>query len=647
VKVLFAGGLDPNIDKGFCMKLAASRHRQRIMELFIQNGAKVDPILLHLVRPSSKRSPVSLLELIVKNLSTGSKTSISGGNGGGEASSSPDVADSTASKATGGVGLRFSDPGCNIATTMETGDASQFRLAAILLEHGLGTNLEDLSERARALLICICAEHGLDRGLSRLLEIGDISKTIRSFKVRPEGWTALQVAAYFGHAAMVDILLSHGWKISDEDDRGRTVLDIAAWAGNVDMVQRLLATNEYITEHRDRNGQTALHYALSTPERRHDNRLLEYLVEVGCGVSRASANGETLLHRAAQFNQDTAATWLLEKGMLPSVTDKYLNTPLHLAAFFKAVSVLKVLLGHGAPVNRASAGGRTPLHCACEVGCGEAVSALLEAGADTSKTDRKGHNALAAAIYRSSCDLPTIEVLLERTEIDWTSALSSHPVATAALALKSPNRGPTLGRILERLRAAVGEKKASRIVKRLVPKLVPEILTSADDFDRGSPADVVPFLLDYLPENPKSRSLTLLLMLVAVIKHGGDDEGHLTRRLLLLDESNSTTKLPGGWGLQHLCCRYGRLKQLRVLLGLGVPPRTEVVIDKVTHSLTTIAKLFSPKLLPQVEKILEGMSVVGRICWQDPKVYPMIRRVIGEEYFEREVIDLSDAWKKE
>lgn len=624
------------------MRLAASKRRQKIMELFIQHGANVDPTLLHLVRPSSKKDPVSFLELIIKNLSIGSKAGNDVDRKDCEESSKRDIGASAGNKAGVDIGLRFGEAGGNIATTMETGDAGQFRLCVIFLEHGLGTHLRDLSERARALLICICAEHGFVRGLSRLLEIGSITKTIRSFRVRPNGWTALQVAAFFGHTGIVHTLLFHGWKTGGEDDQGRTVLDIAAWEGNVDVVQQLLATDECITEHRDQNGQTPLHYAVSTPEHR-DLRLLECLVAAGCDVSKASANGETLLHRAAQFNQDTAATWLLKKGMLPSVTDKYLNTPLHLAAFFKAVPVLKVLLSHGASMNRAAADGRTPLHCAGEVGCDEAVSTLLEAGADTSKTDRKGRTALEAAIYRGSCDLQTIEALLERTEIDWIAPLSNHPVATAALALKSPSRAPTLGRILELLRAAVGEKKASRIVKRLVPKLVPEILTGADDFDRGSPADVVALLLDYLPENPQTRSLTLFFMLVAVIKHGGDDEGHLTRRLLLLDESNVTAGLPGGWGLHHLCCRHGRLKQLRVFLGLGVPPKTEVVIDGITHSLKTIAKQFSPKLLPHVERVLEEMNVVGRICRQDSRIYPMMRRVIGPEYFTREIIDLRDA----
>ncbi|KAK0702814.1 hypothetical protein B0H67DRAFT_392435 [Lasiosphaeris hirsuta] len=50
-------------------------------------------------------------------------------------------------------------------------------------------------------------------------------------------------------------------------------------------------------------------------------------------------------------------------------------------------------------------------------------------------------------------------------------------------------------------------------------------------------------------------------MLVAIIKHGGDDDGQLTRRLLF-DESNvKQAYCFAGWGLQqHLCCRYGRLK---------------------------------------------------------------------------------------
>ncbi|KAH8699371.1 ankyrin repeat-containing domain protein [Phaeosphaeriaceae sp. PMI808] len=644
VKTLLNGGLDPNFDKGYSVRMAVSKGRQSIMELFLQHGAKIDPSLVSIARAQLRHSQVPFLEFLVKNMSTVEETD-SDADSDGEEVGTGGKNGSEGAGAASRIGVRVSLGDFDIPTMMEAGESNVFRLCAVLVEHDRGKRVAELGDLSRALLICICVEQGLVNGVSRLLALGAISKTIRSFSVRPHKWTALHLAAYLGNRPLVQRLISHGWSLTEEDDMGRTVLDFAAYRDHVDLVQELLAA-QGIAEHRDQNGQTPLHYAVSGANR-GNLRLLEYLVAAGCDVSKVSANGETPLHRAAQFNLDAAAAWLLEKGSSPSSTDKFLNTPLHMAAFFKATAVVKVLLSHGVQLNRAAADGRTPLHCACEVGAGDVVAALLDAGADPNKTNRRGHTALAAAIHRGACDLQTIQALLERTEIDWINPRSNHLVFTAALAMKTPNRASILGYIIEATRAAVGEKKASRIIKRLMPELVPEILVCSGDFDRGSPADVIPLLLDYLPENPRTRHTVLFFMVVAVIKHGGDDDGQLNRRLLLLDESNVSQALHGNWGLQHLCCRYGRLKQLRVFLGLGLSPLSRVVIDGVTSTPKNVAEKFSPDMVPHIERILEGVGVLGGICRKDPDVFPMLRRVLGPEHFAREVVDLSEAFKQQ
>ncbi|KAM6523071.1 hypothetical protein FSOLCH5_003691 [Fusarium solani] len=507
-------------------------------------------ILLARARHKGNRMP--LFELCVKNVASGDEASSdvdSSGKGDSDEDSVNlnDGADDTK--------VRISLDSFNIPMMMTSGGFDDYRLCAVLIEHGHGGGLADLEDVPRALLICICAEHGFMKAISRLLELGKISGAIRRFGVRPFGWTALHVAAYTGNASLVEVLCSHGWSFADEDSQGRSVLDLAAYWGHVELVQKLLATH-CIAEHRDRDGQTPLHYAVSGAGLK-DCHLLEYLVAAGCGVSKVSASGATALHRAARFNRDAAAAWLLERGSPASATDGFLNTPLHVAACFNAVSVIKTLLFHGAQLNRGAADGRTPLHCASQAGAGDAVAALLDAGADPNKTDSRGYSALTVAIYWGACELHTIDELFQRSKIDWTAPRATHLVVTAALAVKSSNRGSVLGRVIEAIRAAAGEKKAYRIIKRLLPELVPEILVCADDTEHGSPADVIPLLLEFLPENGRTRHISLFHMLVAVIKHGGDDDGQLTRRLLLLDESNATQAITGNWGLQHLCCRWG------------------------------------------------------------------------------------------
>lgn len=642
VKVLLDGGLDPNFDQGYSLRLAVSKGRQSIMELFVQHGAKVEASLVRINGAQLRHGQVPFLNFLVKNMSTDEDTGSDTDVDGDEVAT-----DSKANKGSAGspFRVRVSLAEFNVPTMMEADEPNLFRLCAVLVEHNRGKGVTELDDLSRALLICICVENGLESGLSRLLAVGAISKTIRSFKVRPYRWTALHLAAYLKHTPLAQTLISHGWSLTEEDDLGRTPLDLAVYSDHVDLVRELLAARG-IAEHRDRSGQTPLHYAVSGSNR-GNLQLLEHLVAAGCDVAKVSTDGNTVLHRAAQYNLEAAAIWLLERGISPSLTDKFLNTPLHVAAFFKATAVVRVLLAHGAQLNRVTADGRTPLHCACEVGADDAVAALLDAGADPKKTNRRGHTALAAAIHRGACNLQTIRALLERTEVDWINPRSNHIVSTAGLALKTPNRAPTLKLIIDAMRAAVGEKKTSRIIKRLMPELVPEIFVCSGDFDRGSPADVIPLLLDYLPENPRTRHTVLFFMIVAVIKHGGDDDGQLTRRLLLLDESNVTQALRGNWGLQHLCFRYGRTKQLRVFLGLGLSPFSRVVIDGVTRTPKSVAEKFAPDMVPHIERIFEGMDVLGDMCRADPGVFPMLRKVLGPEHFAREVVDLSGVFEEQ
>ncbi|KAM0540432.1 hypothetical protein ACHAPJ_013603 [Fusarium lateritium] len=535
VRILFEWKLDPNFDKGHSLQLAIQLRRLEIIELFVQHGATLKRGMIHLARGPNKDNAMPLLELCVQNLAPSDK-----------ASSDEDAADKEPK-----VKLRISS--FDIPNTMRSDTFDDYRLCALLVEYEHGENLTNLKDVPRAVLICICIEHGLTKAVAQLLKLGNINKTIRGYRVRPFGWTALHLAAYKGNTPLVNDLFSNGWDLAEEDNLGRTALDLAAYQGSVELVESLLAMN-CNAEHRDRDGQTPLHYAVSSQGRK-DIRLLECLVEAGCDVSKASSSGETALHRAARFNTDDAAAWLLKKGSKVSSKDGSFNTPLHVAASFDSIAVVRTLLSYGAQLSPVAIDGRTPLHCACQLGANDAVVALLDTSADPNKADGLGHTALATAIYWGRCKLSTIDVLLECTKIDWTAPRTSHLVVIAALAVKSPGRASVLGRVIQVLRTTMGEKKASRVIKRLMPEMVPEILVSADDLDRGSPADVIPLLLDFLPENDETRHLVLFEMLIAIIKHGGDDDGQLTRRLLQLDDSNVGQELPGRWGFSGLCCR--------------------------------------------------------------------------------------------
>jgi ankyrin repeat protein len=633
IRVLLEGGLDPNLDKGHSLRLALSLGRLRIARLFFRHGAKVDESIIYAAKESSnyKGNRIPFFKLCAENM-----------NSDEEAGSTED------SVTIGGdvqVSIRLT--GLTLPTLMNgiEGRSDDFRLAAVLFEYGLEKGLRDLEDIPRALLICICAEYGFERGISRLLELGNISTAIRRHSVRPFKWTALHVAIWFGHTALVEILHANGWSLTQEDSKGRSIVELAASQGHVELVQKLLAAH-CSAEHRDQDGHTPLHFAVSGPG--GDNALLlECLHVAGCNVRKASVSGETALHQAAQLNHSTAAAWLLGKGALVGATDRFSNTPLHFAAYYNAVRVVEILLSYNADVNQTAVDGRTPLHCASQAGADDAIPALLGAGADPNKTDSKGRTALTTAIFFSACEPSTVDTLFACTTVDWMAKRGAQPVVTAALAARSENRAAILANVLYTLRKAMGEAKAQRIVQRLMPELVPEMLVSADDSDRGSLTDLIPLLLEFLPKNARTRNVMLFHMLLAAIKYGGDDDGHLTRQLLLLDESNVTQVSRGNWGLQHLCCKYGRLKQLRVFLAFGLSPYSRVDIDGVSHQPLDVAKMFSPEMVGPLETLIKNMSILGNLCRSDRTISPLLRSAVGMAHSEREIVDLSVAFKQD
>ncbi|WP_353274233.1 MULTISPECIES: ankyrin repeat domain-containing protein [unclassified Wolbachia] len=106
---------------------------------------------------------------------------------------------------------------------------------------------------------------------------------------------------------------------------------------------------------RDKNGRTALHYAV-------DAKTVRLLVEKGVNVNAADIGGYTALHLA--------------------VTEKRLET-------------VRELIKSGGNVNAEEYGSKcTPLHLACMMGKVEIVKELVEAGGEIEQADKLGMTAM-------------------------------------------------------------------------------------------------------------------------------------------------------------------------------------------------------------------------------------------------------------
>lgn len=85
------------------------------------------------------------------------------------------------------------------------------------------------------------------------------------------------VAASFGDAATVDLLLEHGWSVSAPDRFGVTPLMSAAELGRGAMVAYLVQKGAPV-DASDRNGQTALFYSIRSE---HPAEAIEALLRAG------------------------------------------------------------------------------------------------------------------------------------------------------------------------------------------------------------------------------------------------------------------------------------------------------------------------------------------------------------------------------
>ncbi|MBW8078065.1 MAG: hypothetical protein GJU76_08330 [Gallionella sp.] len=108
------------------------------------------------------------------------------------------------------------------------------------------------------------------------------------------GWTALMLAAFYGHHETLERLLMQDANVFAVDTGGNTALHWAAFAGQVDCAT-LLLKNHADVDARSNFGWTPLLQAVT---RRH-LAMVMLLINHGANLNIAAQNGNTALHTAA------------------------------------------------------------------------------------------------------------------------------------------------------------------------------------------------------------------------------------------------------------------------------------------------------------------------------------------------------------
>ena len=251
------------------------------------------------------------------------------------------------------------------------------------------------------LFICGCASSGSIRdALKSAVEGGNLDEVKAQMALYgsagnmrdDNGKTLLHLATEYGHADMVEYLLTKGINPDSTDRIGDTPLQIAAYKGYPGITEQLINAGANVNT--DNNyGITPLLNALFNQQ--YD--IARLLIDNGANVNAKSVNGSPPLHVAAKNGNLEFVKFLLDRGANVHTGGQFNFKAIHFASEHGHLDVVKYLVSRGADVNARDTYGRTPLHEAIQKGHLEIVRFLVQNGADYRIRDLQGTTPLKLA----------------------------------------------------------------------------------------------------------------------------------------------------------------------------------------------------------------------------------------------------------
>lgn len=191
------------------------------------------------------------------------------------------------------------------------------------------------------------------------------------------GWTALHVAAYYGHHEVVAILREAQAKLDIRDYEGCTPLLLATKRGHVEVMRKLLCELENVdsqSEAQDKDGDAPLMLAAANGLLAGVALLIEHGVDCN---TRNEASWTPIIAASRWRNRGVVLALLEHKRTEFNAQDGTKQTALHKAASGGHIKILELLLRHGADFRIPDDRGRLALHLACSQGNVAAVKLLL------------------------------------------------------------------------------------------------------------------------------------------------------------------------------------------------------------------------------------------------------------------------------
>ncbi|MEC8882424.1 MAG: ankyrin repeat domain-containing protein, partial [Pseudomonadota bacterium] len=163
---------------------------------------------------------------------------------------------------------------------------------------------------------------------------------------------------------------------------------------------------EEILTFTDKDGRTALHYAVISG----DKKFVQKLLNRGANIDELDNEGKTALHHAVikgdldivKVMLPRGITGFLKRGAQIEAQDNEGMTALHHAAINGKPDIVKELLQRGAKIEAQDNKGMTALHHAVINGNPDIVKELLQRGAQIEAQDNKGMTALHHAVSENN-----------------------------------------------------------------------------------------------------------------------------------------------------------------------------------------------------------------------------------------------------